>query len=117
VNDTVDLLVVAVQSRGINIFTRIDHAAAATDAGLQLGEEQVVVFGDPRAGTLLMQEDPEIGYELPLRVLVWDAGEGTIVGYRRPTELAGEYRVSANTAVLERMDALLQQLVAEAVSA
>jgi uncharacterized protein (DUF302 family) len=67
-------------------------------------------------GTLLMQSDPAVGYELPLRVLVWDAGEGTKVGYRLPQELAGDFALSARAEVLERMAALLAALVAESTS-
>jgi uncharacterized protein (DUF302 family) len=60
----------AVERRDLTVFARIDHAAAARDAGLQLADEEVLLFGNPRAGTPLMQSDPEIGIELPLRVLV-----------------------------------------------
>lgn len=111
--DTVERLLAALESRGITVFARVDHAGAAREVGLKLADEQVVIFGDPRAGTLLMQEDASIGYELPLRVLVWDADSATIVGYRRPTELGGAYRVGARGEVLQRMDRLLEQLIAE----
>jgi beta-galactosidase len=81
--------------------------------GQELPDEQVLIFGDPRVGTPLMREDPRVGYELPLRVLVWDAGGETHVAYRPPTDLADEYRLSARTEVLSRMTSLLEQLVAE----
>jgi uncharacterized protein (DUF302 family) len=61
-----------------------------------------------------MQEDPTIGYELPLRILVWDAGGQTVIGYRLPTELAGEYEVARHAQVLETMAGLLAQLAGEA---
>jgi beta-galactosidase len=77
----------------------------------------VVIFGDPHAGTPLMQTDPQVGYELPLRLLVWDAGGQTTIGYRRPTELVADYQLAARLDVLERMTALLEQLVAEAIAA
>lgn len=112
VGDTVERLLAALESRGIAVFARIDHAGAARDAGLELADEQVVIFGDPRVGTLLMQADPAIGYELPLRVLVWDAGGETMAGYRPPTELDGAYDVGTRAEVLQRMGQLLEQLVA-----
>jgi uncharacterized protein (DUF302 family) len=117
VTDTVDRLVTALGARGTRVFARIDHAAAAREAGLELADEQLLVFGDPRVGTFLMQEEASVGYELPLRLLVWDDGGATRIGWRPPTELAGEYGLSAQAEVLERMEGLLEQLVAEATAA
>lgn len=113
VSSTVDRLVAALERRGIAVFARIDHGGGARDAGLELAEEEVLVFGDPRVGTLLMQDDPEIGYELPLRVLVWDVGGQTMVGYRSPAELAESYAVAEHREILQKLDALLQALVAD----
>ena len=95
------------------MFARIDHGGGAHAAGLELAEEQLVIFGDPHVGTLLMQRDATVGYELPLRLLVWDDGGQTMVGYRPPGELAGEYDLGEETGVLERMGGLLAQIVAE----
>lgn len=117
VKETADRLAAALQARGIELFARIDHAAGAREAGLELPEEQLLVFGDPRVGTALMQEDPAIGYELPLRVLIWDSGGQTMIGHRLMATLAGEYEVPEHAAVLQRMNGLLDQLIAEAVSA
>jgi uncharacterized protein (DUF302 family) len=114
VSATMDRVVAAVGRRGIDRFARIDHAGGARSAGLELDDEEVLVFGDPRVGTLLMQSDPAIGYELPLRVLVWTRGGATHVGYRPASDLASRYAVAGRAEVLARMDALLGQIVAEA---
>src|SRR5260370_38902185 len=84
---TVDRVIAALGRRGITVFARIDHAAGARKAGLELADEELVIFGDPRAGTALMQADSTVRYELPLRLLTWDAGGPTMIGYRPPTEL------------------------------
>jgi uncharacterized protein (DUF302 family) len=110
---TMDRLVAALDRRGIAVFARVDHGGGARGAGLQLAEEEVLVFGDPRVGTLLMQDDPEIGYELPLRVLVWDAEGQTRIGYRAPVELSATYEVADREEILQRMGALLEALLAE----
>jgi uncharacterized protein (DUF302 family) len=117
VADTTDRMVAALARRDITVFARIDHAAGARDAGLELADEQLLVFGDPRVGTLLMQEDPAVGYELPMRVLFWDAGGRTMVGWRPPAELAEQYGLAGRAEVLERMAGLLAQLAAEATAA
>ncbi len=97
------------------MFARIDHGAAARDVGLKLADEEVIVFGDPRLGTQLMQTDPTIGYELPLRMLIWDSGGQTMVGYRQPVSLDAAYQVGEKREVLRRMTALLESLVGQRI--
>jgi beta-galactosidase len=116
VQATIDRVVAGLGARDIELFARIDHAGGARAAGLELAEEELLIFGDPRAGTLLMQGDPSIGYELPLRLLVWDDAGQTRIGYRPPSELADDYGVADHLDVLERMDQLLQRIVAEGVA-
>ena len=116
VEATVERVRAALGRRGIAVLGHVDHAAGARSVGLELADEQVLSFGDPRVGTPLMQEDPRIGYELPLRLLVWDAGGQTTIGYRSPTALAGDHHAAGHAEVLQRMEGLLEQLVAEAVA-
>jgi uncharacterized protein (DUF302 family) len=111
-----DRLVAALARRGTAVFARVDHGGGARAAGLELADEELLIFGDPRVGTLLMQSDPEIGYELPLRVLVWEAAGQTRIGYRLPAEVAVEYAVSAQAETLTGMGRLLEELVGESVA-
>ncbi len=111
---TVDRVIAALGRRGITVFARIDHAAGARKAGLELADEELVIFGDPRAGTVLMQADPTVGYELPLRLLIWDASGQTLIGYRPPTELRDDFAVANQLEILRRMESLLGQLTTEA---
>src|SRR4030088_1694325 len=101
--ETVKRLIEAIASRGLTVFAQIDHAAAASEAGLELAPELVVLFGNPRAGTPLMQSDPRIGVELPLRMLVWEDGDGALLGYNDPRELAARYDVEPHHETLEMM--------------
>jgi uncharacterized protein (DUF302 family) len=111
---TVGRLVAALEARGITLFARIDHAGAARDAGLELPEELMIVFGNPRAGTPLMQRDPRVGIELPLRILVWERDGAVHIGYLDPRELAAAYDLRDDAATLEQMAGLCEQLAAEA---
>jgi uncharacterized protein (DUF302 family) len=114
-DETVRRVIDAIKRRGLTIFARIDHAGAARQAGLELADEQVVLLGSPRAGTPLMQRDPRIGVELPLRILVWAADDGVQVGYRDPRELSGSYDVSPQLqSTLDQMANLLGDLADEA---
>jgi uncharacterized protein (DUF302 family) len=112
--ETVGRLVEAIERRGLTVFARIDHARAAREAGLELADEEVVLFGNPRAGTPLMQGDPRIGIELPLRILVWADGANTMLGYVDPRELAASYEVAEHQPTLDQMAALLADLATEA---
>ena len=114
VPQTVARLEAAIAARGLTLFAKVDHAAAARAAGLELPDEVVLLLGDPRAGTGLMQEAAAVGIELPLRILVWDDGGRTRIGFRDPTALAAEYGIEAHRGTLERMHLLLDALAAEA---
>ena len=114
--DTVSRLAEAIDQRNLTVFARIDHAAAARAVGLELASEEVVVFGNPRAGTPVMQSDPRVGIELPLRILAWEDEEGALLGYRDPRELARDYDVGENRDALEAMASLLDALVTAATS-
>jgi uncharacterized protein (DUF302 family) len=113
-SDTAARLGAAIARRGLTVFARIDHAAAARGVGLELSPEEVFIFGNPQAGTPLMQKDPRVGYELPLRILVWQEGGRVFVGYGDPEELADRYSLAEHKAILERMAALLAEVAAEA---
>ena len=103
----------AITRRGLTIFCRIDHAAAAKQARLDLQPEKVFIFGNPQAGTPLMNRDPTVGYELPLRILVWQEADAVQLAYRDPRELAGEFNLDQLAPVLDRMSALLKDIANE----
>jgi uncharacterized protein (DUF302 family) len=112
--ETMTRLIEAITGRGLIVFGQIDHGAAAREAGLELPAEEVVLLGNPRAGTPLMQSDPRIGVELPLRMLVWEGPDGTLLGYTDPLELAARYAVGQHRGTLEMMSGLLAALAADA---
>ncbi len=112
--ETCRRLVDGIAARGLVLFARIDHAAGAREAGLELPDEDVLIFGHPRTGTPLMVANPRIGIELPLRVLVWTQDGVVRVGYRDPREWAGTYAVGEHEQILEGMAGVLEALAQEA---
>ncbi len=71
--------------KGMGVFTIIDHQAGAKKAGLQMNEEKVILFGNPKLGTKMMSKDPKTGLDLPLKVLVYKSKKGnTKIVYRDP---------------------------------
>jgi uncharacterized protein (DUF302 family) len=112
VADTVSRLTDMIGAKGMKVFAVIDQAAAAKEAGLALRETVLVVFGNPAAGTLVMQAAPESALDLPLKVLVWDDAGQTKVMYVSPTALAERYGLGPELAVkLAGIDPLTDALV------
>ena len=90
--ETMDRLVAAVTTRGMTVLARIDHAAAAVKAGLELRPTEVVLFGNPRAGTPLMQAAQTIGIDLPLKALAFEDAAGAVwLSYNDPAWLAARH--------------------------
>jgi uncharacterized protein (DUF302 family) len=87
--ETMDRLEAALRASGVTIFARIDHAAGAAGVGETLRPTELLIFGNPKAGTPLMQAGQTIGIDLPLKALVWrDAAGKTQVSYNEPGWLA-----------------------------
>jgi uncharacterized protein (DUF302 family) len=87
--DTMSRLEAQVKAKGMTVFARIDHAAGATAAGLPLRPTELLIFGNAKAGTPLMQAAQTIGIDLPLKALVWQDGSGkTWLSYNDPGWLA-----------------------------
>jgi uncharacterized protein (DUF302 family) len=100
------------EAKGLKLFAVIDHSGEAKQAGLELRDTKVVIFGSPQAGTPVMQAAPLAALDLPLKVLVWsDAGQ-TQIAYTAPATLAARYELSAELAArLGAIDALTDALV------
>jgi uncharacterized protein (DUF302 family) len=82
---TGDRLEALLKAHNVLVFARIDFSGDAGRAGLNLRGEQLIVFGNPKAGTPLMAAVPQAGLDLPLKALIWEDGAGkTWVAYNEP---------------------------------
>jgi len=79
-----------VRGKGFTVFARIDHRAGAREVGLDMQDEQVLIFGNPRGGTPLMVARPLVGLDLPLRVLVWRDPDGGVWASYQETAFIGK---------------------------
>ena len=87
--ETMARLEAAVRAKGLTVFARIDHAAGAAAVGLALRPTELIIFGNAKGGTPLMQAQQTIGIDLPLKALIWqDAAGKTQVSYNEPGWLA-----------------------------
>ena len=78
VKDTIERIIALMESKGLTTFARIDHAANAKNAGLSLRPTELVIFGNPKAGTILMQDNQTCGIDLPLKALAWKDENGNV---------------------------------------
>jgi uncharacterized protein (DUF302 family) len=117
VSQTIERLRGLLGQKQIQVFAHIDHAAGAKDVGLALRATEVLIFGNPRAGTPLMQSQQTIGLDLPLRVLVWEDEAGkTWLAYRRVESLARQHHVTGREEAVKTLDGGLAALARAATS-
>ena len=99
VKATIDRLESVLKAAGVSVFARIDHAAGATSVGMPLRPTELLIFGNPKAGTPLMQAKQTIGIDLPLKVLAWEDADGVVrVSYHDPAWLAARHERSEEAA-------------------
>jgi uncharacterized protein (DUF302 family) len=104
-SETVERLKALLAQKGIQVFAHIDHAAGAEHVGLSLRPTQLLIFGNPQAGTPLMQSQQTVGLDLPLRGLVWEDGAGKVwLTYRRVEALARRHHVADRDEVVKALD-------------
>jgi uncharacterized protein (DUF302 family) len=114
--ETMRKLIDAVTEKGLVVLAHIDHAAAAAKAGLELRPTDLLIFGNAKGGTPLMQAGQTMGIDLPLKALVWQDQDGhTLLGYNDPAWLAERHGVK-NEQVVAGMRAALAAVAAKATA-
>ncbi len=107
---TVDRLGIAMERKGLKIFKRINHAKGASSVGMKLAPAEVLIFGTPKIGTPLMQSNPMIGLDLPLKALVWKDVDGTVkLAYTDPATLAKRYGITDRDKVFKKIAGALSK--------
>ena len=116
VGDTIDKLAAIVAARGMQIFARVDHGKGANEAGLALRSTVLLIFGNARGGTPLMQQKQAIGIDLPLKALVWqDDAQRTWLSYNDLGFLVERHQACGITSsTLAAMSAILGEVAREA---
>ena len=118
VAETVDRLAAAAEAAGMRVFARVDHAAGAAEAGMALRPTELLLVGNPRGGTPLMQDNQTAGIDLPLRALAWEDGDGRVwVTTNDAAWLAARHGLGeASAAAVGAVSAGLARIVAEATA-
>ena len=117
--ETIDRLEAEVKARGMVVFARIDHAAGAKEVGMALRPTELLIFGNAKAGTPLMQADQTMGVELPLKMLAWEDQERKVwLSYSDPLWLADRHGLSGTAAdIAQRMQTALAAISMAAAGA
>lgn len=115
VNETMNRLEEAVKQAGFTVMARIDHTAGAKKVDLELPPTELLIFGKPKAGTLLMQASGSVGIDLPLKYLVWKNAEGTVqIGWNDPLWLKSRHAISGQDKILNKMAGGLSKFAEQA---
>jgi len=101
---TLDRLEKIVTEKGITVMARVDHAKNAKAVGMELRPTQLLIFGNPKLGTALMQANQQIGLDLPMKVLAWEDAEGQVwIAYVEPEELAERNGIDDDHEVVKKL--------------
>ena len=104
VKQTMDRLEKIVRDKGFIVAARVNHAAAAIQSGATLRPTEVLIFGNPKLGTVLMQSNQTIGIDLPIKVLVWEDDKGVVtLGYNDPAWLAKRHAITDRDKAFAKM--------------
>lgn len=113
VGETLDRLTAAITSAGLLVFARINHASGAAKVGLELRPTELLIFGNPRGGTPLMQDKQTAGIDLPVKALAWEDEKGAVwLTYNEAAWLATRHDLGAESAdAIKAIEAGLAKLV------
>jgi len=112
VEETVERLKRVLQSKGVTLFAIVDHSGEAEKVGMKMRPTKLLIFGSPKAGTPLMQAAPSVAIDLPLKILVWEDGQGKVwVSYNSPAYLQQRHGIPPE---LVQNIAVAETLVAKA---
>lgn len=116
VDETVKRIETSLKEKNIQVFALFDHGQNAKDSGLELLPNKVIVFGSPKAGTLLMQQNPEVSIELPLKISVWQDNDGNVwTAFISMKSIAERYDLG-DTPIIMNIQNLLVTIVEQATN-
>ncbi len=113
---TADRLVAVINKAGATVFARIDHQAGAKKAGMEMAPATVVLFGNPKIGTPIMQANPQAAIDLPIKVLIWSVNGKTQIGALAPAALKARYKIVGVDGPFAKMRGALDKLIGVAIA-
>ena len=112
---TTERLKANITNKGFTILATIDHAVNANSVGLSLSPSVLILFGNPKAGTPLLEAKPTLGIDLPQKFLVWSDENGiTWIGYNHPSYLFARHQIANKQPTAKKIAQILRSLAEEA---
>jgi len=112
---TVDRLEKVVTHAGFRVFARINHGKAAKNVNIELKPVELLIFGKPKAGSLLMQSQPSVAIDLPMKYLVWEDAAGKVnIGWNDPAWIVARHGISDRGKLVKKMTGALRKLATKA---
>lgn len=113
VSETLDRFESVIRKKGMTVFARVDHRKGASGVGLELRPTEVLIFGNPKIGTLIMQGNQSAGMDLPLKVLSWQDESGTVwLSYNDPGWIVSRHNIQNKGPVVAKMRGALKNFSA-----
>ncbi len=109
--ETLKNIEASILAKKLTIFAKLDHQKAAKEAGIEMKPATVLVFGNPKVGSLLMKDNMQWSYELPLKIAVYENNNGKVIV--RARELTDDIKTPNESKKLENINNLLKKLVNE----
>ena len=115
VADTMDRLEQKVSAAGFKVFARVNHGAGAKSVNMELRPTELLIFGNPKGGTVLLQSEQTVGIDLPLKYLVWEDAAGKVqIGWNDPAWIVGRHHITDKAPVVKKMTGGLNKFASEA---
>ena len=110
--ETMESVIYLIRSKEFTIFSHIDHSAEARQQELNLRPTSLIIFGNPKIGTLLMQDQQTCGIDLPVKILVWeDEAEKIWLSYNSLSELKTKHELTEKShAVLQKIENVVAEI-------
>lgn len=116
VKTTSERLVAVIKKAGATLFAVIDHQEGAKKAGLEMNAATVVLFGNPKIGTPIMNANPRAALDLPIKVLIWNEDGKTMIGALSPAALKTRYAIEGAEKPFKMMNGALNKLIGVAIA-
>ena len=108
VKETTDRLEGILTDKGMTIFTRINHGEAAQNVGIELRKTELIIFGNPKVGSPLMQCQQSVAIDLPQKALIWKDAQGKVwISYNDPRYLQNRHNISGCNEIITKISGAL----------
>ena len=115
VADTMDRLEQKVSAAGFKVFARVNHGAGAKSVNMPLRPTELLIFGNPKGGTVLLQSEQTVGIDLPLKYLVWEDADGKVmVGWNDAAWFTQRHGINDRAPVVTKVSGALKKFATEA---